>query len=164
MRQLAQKRKERLQMERELEEAAELEKARVKKEEGKKSKKVGRKRSFEEMQVDGEKEVNAQLKKVEEEKINAEKEMKERRESLPSVGAHGVARQDGVGVHEGMYSSLHLDLVWSPAQPVKNEPMPLTGSAILIPGAFVVCLRQTSPTTKNSTVDRFVQTCLCKSS
>ncbi|KAF2721374.1 hypothetical protein K431DRAFT_312651 [Polychaeton citri CBS 116435] len=30
-----------------------------------------------------------------------EKDRRGRRESLPSVGAHGVARQDGVGVHEG---------------------------------------------------------------
>lgn len=91
MRQLVQRRKERLQVERE-EELAREEAARVKKEEedreAKKAKKLGRKRSHDEMAMD----------------VDAEKEeqgRKERRESLPSVGAHGLARQDGVDVHQG---------------------------------------------------------------
>ena len=97
MRQLAQKRKERLARERELEIARaeqEAAAARVKREEQeagegvvKKKKGVGRKRSREEMEVDEE---------------GRTKEEQERRESLPSVGAHGVARQDGVRVHEGV--------------------------------------------------------------
>ena len=77
MRQLAQKRKERIQMEREVE-AARAEK------EAKAKKKVGKKRSHEEMEVDGEVE-----------------EAERKADALPSVGAHGIARQDGVGVHEG---------------------------------------------------------------
>ncbi|EMC98927.1 hypothetical protein BAUCODRAFT_145928 [Baudoinia panamericana UAMH 10762] len=85
MRQLAVKRKERLQLERE-EEEREL----VKKEQEEKKKKaikvekaVSRKRSHDEMELD-----------------SKEQKAKEK-ESLPSVGAHGLARQDGVGVHEG---------------------------------------------------------------
>lgn len=96
MRHLAQKRKERIAMEREQEVARAEEAARVKKEkeeeeggserERKRGKKggVGKKRGFEEMEVD------------------EEEERKERRDSLPSVGAHGLARQDGVRVNEGM--------------------------------------------------------------
>lgn len=71
--------------------------ARVKREEDdsvaerKKSKKgqSGRKRSAGEMEVDGEGE-----------------EVADRGDSLPSVGAHGLARQDGVGVHEGMLTTI----------------------------------------------------------
>lgn len=93
MRQLVQKRKERLQLEQERELAA-VDAARVKEEEGerrrakkeKEKEKNGKKRSAEEMEGGGE-------------------DLKERRDSLPSVGAHGVARQDGVGVGEGEFSS-----------------------------------------------------------
>lgn len=86
MRQLAQKRKERQQKEREeeAEEAARVKRREDEEAERKKNKKAGKKRSREEMEVD-----------------EAEVDKKERRDSLPSVGAHGVARQDGVGVHQG---------------------------------------------------------------
>lgn len=107
MRQLAQKRKERIAMEREQEIARAEEAARVKREKdeeesererrrgkGKKGKVL--KRSREEMEVERE---------DEEEEDESERERKERRDSLPSVGAHGVARQDGVGVHEGVLMS-----------------------------------------------------------
>lgn len=104
LRQVVQKRKESRQLEQE-EQAAraeadarkrekdrvKIEKDKIKKEKDedapasvKKKEKVGkmlsRKRSHDEMEVD---------------------EEKEHRESLPSVGAHGLARQDGVGIHEG---------------------------------------------------------------
>ncbi|USW53765.1 Putative histone acetyltransferase subunit 3 [Septoria linicola] len=84
MRQLVQRRKERLQEEREQEAARDAERARVKREEeraAKKEKNSSKKRSADEMDVDGDE--------------------KERKEALPSVGAHGLARQDGVGVHQG---------------------------------------------------------------
>lgn len=97
MRQLVQRRKERMQEEREQEAARDAERARVKREEDRaaKAKKTAaaaaamasnKKRQLEadEMDVDG-----------------VETERKEARESLPSVGAHGLARQDGVGVHQG---------------------------------------------------------------
>ncbi|KAK4542784.1 hypothetical protein LTR36_006160 [Oleoguttula mirabilis] len=100
MRQLVQRRKERVQVEREAEverqareQAAavakrEVERERVKREnEKEKERTVSRKRSREEMEVEGDGEES--------------EGRKQRRESLPSVGAHGLARQDGVGVHEG---------------------------------------------------------------
>ena len=95
MRQLVQKRKERLAAEREREAARAEEAARVKREEEEREMKVkkkgaaasGRKRTAEEME-------------------GLEESVKgERRDSWPSVGAHGMARQDGVGVHEGMLVS-----------------------------------------------------------
>ncbi|KAK3049618.1 Transcriptional regulator [Extremus antarcticus] len=95
MRQLVQKRKERVQQEqeREMEEQA----AKVKEEEGeqrrKKKEKVGKKRSAEEI-MEG---VEVQGGEAGE----GSGGKGERRDSLPSVGAHGVARQDGVGLHEG---------------------------------------------------------------
>ena len=112
MRQLAQKRKERIAMEREAEAAEavrikkeEEEREREKKKSSKKDRERDRekggsskKRSHEEMDVD-------ELAEEGEDGggLAAEaKSRKERRDSLPSVGAHGVARQDGVGVHEGM--------------------------------------------------------------
>ncbi|KAK3067638.1 Transcriptional regulator [Teratosphaeriaceae sp. CCFEE 6253] len=102
MRQLVQKRKERVQAEREAEaerEARELaalkeweredgERRRGKKEK-EKEKGLSRKRSRDEMEVDAPEQ-------------DEEKERAKRRESLPSVGAHGLARQNGVGVHEGV--------------------------------------------------------------
>lgn len=100
MRQLAQKRKERIAMEREQEasRAAAEDAARVKREkeeesekererkEKKKSKSAGsgKKRSADEMELDVE-----------------EGERQEQKDALPNVGAHGIARQDGVGVNEG---------------------------------------------------------------
>ncbi|KAI7552249.1 hypothetical protein KC331_g2020 [Hortaea werneckii] len=54
----------------------------------KKEVKLSRKRSHDEMEVDEE----------------GGEDRKEKRESVPSVGAHGVARQDGVGVHDGAQS------------------------------------------------------------
>jgi len=98
MRQLVQKRKERVQQEqeREMEEQA----AKVKEEEGeqrrKKKEKVGKKRSAEEI-MEG---VEVQGGEAGE----GSGGKGERRDSLPSVGAHGVARQDGVGLHEGELS------------------------------------------------------------
>lgn len=88
MRQLVQRRKERAQAEEEQEAArAEEERVKVKREEDerrKEKKALSRKRSHDEMDVDGE-----------------SQDRKEQRESLPSVGAHGLARQDGVNVHQG---------------------------------------------------------------
>ena len=86
MRQLAQKRKERIALEREQELAEEAK--RIKRE----KKEKGRKRTAEEMEEEG-----------------ATPGVSEGGEGggktgLPSVGAHGVARQDGVGVHEGKQS------------------------------------------------------------
>lgn len=85
LRQLMQKRKERIQAEQEEEIARQQnEAARIKREdedtERKKTKKPSKKRSHDEMDVDQD---------------------NEKKESLPSVGIHGPARQDGVGVHEG---------------------------------------------------------------
>lgn len=91
MRLLVQRRKERAQVEQEQEAArAEEERVRVKREDDerrKPKKAMSKKRSHDEMDVDGE-----------------SQDRKEQRESLPSVGAHGVARQDGVGVHQGELS------------------------------------------------------------
>ncbi|KAK3672805.1 Transcriptional regulator [Recurvomyces mirabilis] len=122
MRQLMQKKKERIAAERE-EEAArqaqemadkrereDAEKRRAKKEKDKEREKerekekgaLSRKRSRDEMEIDGEEEDRAK-----------------RRESLPSVGAHGLARQDGVGVHEG--------------QPAPPSPPVQPGTAALDP-------------------------------
>ena len=91
MRQLVQKRKEKEREHAEAQHAAAASSRVKEKEEEKKSKKVGRKRSHDEMEID------------------EESEKKERKDSLPSVGAHGVARQDGVGVHEGM-SNIFISL------------------------------------------------------
>lgn len=96
MRQLVQKRKERLQIEQEREMAA-ADAARVKEEESerrrvkKEKEKNGKKRSAEEME-------------------GVEEESGERGDSLPSVGAHGVARQDGVGVGEGEFSQSRVHM------------------------------------------------------
>lgn len=81
MRVVVQKRKESSQAEREREAAEQHAADRIKKERddgGGKSKKAGQKRSHAEAE-------------------GAE----EKRQSVPSVGEHMVARQDGVGVHEG---------------------------------------------------------------
>ncbi|KAI7252390.1 hypothetical protein KC335_g15759 [Hortaea werneckii] len=106
MRQLVQKRKDRQQREREADadrEAQEQVRKREKNDAGakrerdqergdrekvKKEVKLSRKRSHDEMEMDEE----------------GSEERKEKRESVPSVGAHGVARQDGVGVHDGAQS------------------------------------------------------------
>ncbi|KAH9826333.1 Chromatin-remodeling complexes subunit ngg1 [Teratosphaeria destructans] len=90
MRQLVQRRKERLQVEREQEaerqardHAAKQERDDGERKKTKKDKAVSRKRSHDEMDLDD------------------DKARERKRESLPDVGAHGLARQDGVGVHEG---------------------------------------------------------------
>ncbi|KAF2768856.1 hypothetical protein EJ03DRAFT_294147, partial [Teratosphaeria nubilosa] len=90
MRQLVQRRKERLQLEREQEaarqardQAAKQERDEGERKKAKKDKAVSRKRSHDEMELDD------------------AKAREHKRESLPDVGAHGLARQDGVGVHEG---------------------------------------------------------------
>ncbi|KAI6880557.1 hypothetical protein KC334_g16781, partial [Hortaea werneckii] len=106
MRLLVQKRKDRQQREREADadrEAQEQVRKREKNDAGakrerdqergdrekvKKEVKLSRKRSHDEMEVDEE----------------GSEDRKEKRESVPSVGAHGVARQDGVGVHDGAQS------------------------------------------------------------
>ncbi|KAK5124340.1 hypothetical protein LTR08_005734 [Meristemomyces frigidus] len=81
MRVLVQRRKERVAGEREAEVAREA--AAMREVERKRERVVGRKRSREAMEGGGE----------------GRRVMKEG--GLPMVGAHGVARQDGVGVHEG---------------------------------------------------------------
>ncbi|KAK4503928.1 hypothetical protein PRZ48_004843 [Zasmidium cellare] len=87
MRQLVQRRKERAQVEREQEAArAEAERAKIKREEDdkrKEKKTPSKKRSHDEMDID------------------EDAETKVKKESLPNVGAHGLARQDGVGVDQG---------------------------------------------------------------
>ncbi len=95
MRQLVQKRKERLQAEREAEAEREAHELVMKKEQEdserrkvKKEKVLSKKRSRDEVDVD------------------AEEEQARRRESLPSTGAHGLARQDGLNVHQGVYCHL----------------------------------------------------------
>jgi len=92
MRQLVQKRKERLQAEREAEAEREAQELIIKKEQEdserrkvKKEKALSKKRSRDEVEVD------------------AEEEQARRRESLPSTGAHGLARQDGLDLHQGVY-------------------------------------------------------------
>lgn len=89
MRQLVQRRKERMQEEREREAArAAAETAKVKREEDERrreKKTPSKKRTAEDMEVDED-----------------DPEIQRKRDSLPNVGAHGLARQDGVGVHEGM--------------------------------------------------------------
>jgi transcriptional adapter 3 len=87
MRQLAQKRKERIALEREQEAARAEEEAKRAKAE---RKKVGKKRSADEME-----EVE-RTKKEDTEDVEEEK-----KGGMPDVGARGVARQDGVGVGEG---------------------------------------------------------------
>lgn len=92
MRQLVQRRKERLQLEREQEaerqareQAAKREQEESERKKAKKEKTLAKKRSHDEMELDA----------------AESEERKQKKESLPSVGAHGLARQDGVGVHEG---------------------------------------------------------------
>jgi hypothetical protein len=98
MRQLVQKRKERAVAEQEYEAArAEEERVKVKREEDerrKEKKNPGKKRSHDEMELDEE-----------------SQERKEQRESLPSVGAHGLARQDGVGVNQGEHMRFKISRV-----------------------------------------------------
>jgi transcriptional adapter 3 len=86
LRQIVAKKKEREKLEKEQQEAEQTT-ARIKEEEAaeRKKKKNGKKRSADDMEG------------VETEGAQST----ERRDSMPSVGAHGVARQDGVGVHEG---------------------------------------------------------------
>lgn len=92
MRQLAQKRNAQLRAQQE----REMEQARIKREEEeserKKGRKLGKKRSRDEMEVDGE----------------DGETREEKKDVLPNVGAHGVARQDGVGVHEGEFQESSL--------------------------------------------------------
>lgn len=100
MRQLVQRRKERERAEREVEaaRAEEVEAGRLKreKEERKKSGSgTGKKRAHEEMEG------------VEQEG-SGDDEDKENKRDAPTVGAHGLARQDGVGVHEGKFSNFYL--------------------------------------------------------
>jgi hypothetical protein len=102
MRQLVQKRKERAVAEQEYEATrAEEERVKIKREEDerrKERKNPGKKRSHDEMEIDEE-----------------SQEKKEQKENLPSVGAHGVARQDGVGVNQGgclLFHSLELHAPW----------------------------------------------------
>ena len=94
MRQLVQRRKERAQIEQEQEAArAEAERAKIKREEDdrrKEKKTPSKKRSHDEMDVDEDPEIKA------------------KREALPDVGAHGLARQDGVGVNQGRSSLASL--------------------------------------------------------
>lgn len=96
MRQLVQRRKERAQIEREQEAArAEAERAKIKREEDdkrKEKKTASKKRNHEEMDVD------------------EDAEPKTKKESLPDVGAHGLARQDGVGVNQGKSDSFISEL------------------------------------------------------
>ena len=80
MRQLAQRRKD---LYREAEERARIEELERKKE---KTKKLSKKRIHDDVEIDANEEENLRREKM---------------EALPSVGAHGIARQDGIGVHEG---------------------------------------------------------------
>jgi transcriptional adapter 3 len=93
MRQQVQKRKERIQIEQQNEATrAEEERIRIKREDDerrKEKKAANKKRSHDDMELDGD-----------------EKERKDLKDSLPSVGAHGLARQDGVGLSDGKYTSL----------------------------------------------------------
>lgn len=83
-----------MQIEREQEaERVEKERAKIKREQDEKrveKKTPSKKRNHDDMDIDEE-----------------EAERKEKREALPDVGAHGVARQDGVGVHQGMSEGCH---------------------------------------------------------
>ena len=92
MRQLSQKRSANFRAHQE----REMEQARIKREEEeterKKGRKLGKKRSRDEMEVDGE----------------GSDTREDKKEALPSVGAHGVARQDGVGVHQGEFGEHSL--------------------------------------------------------
>ncbi|KAK1811939.1 Transcriptional regulator [Friedmanniomyces endolithicus] len=108
MRQLVQKRKERLQAEREAEAEREAHELVMKQEQEdserrkvKKEKVLSKKRSRDEVEVD------------------AEEEQARRRESLPSTGAHGLARQDGLNVHQG-------------TPPPASPPVP-SGTAVIDP-------------------------------
>ena len=86
MRQLAQKRKERIAMEREQEAARAEEEAKRAKAE---RKKVGKKRTADEMEG------------LERTKKEDTEDVEEQKGGMPDVGARGVARQDGVGLGEG---------------------------------------------------------------
>lgn len=134
MRQLVQRRKERAQAVQEQEAArAEEERVRVKREEDerrKEEKALSKKRSHDEMDVDGE-----------------SQDRKEQRESLPSVGAHGLARQDGVGVHQGESLRLHLRAPLSlPFAPLFYITRHLLLSTVPIPNTPSLELRALSPT------------------
>ena len=94
---LAQKRKERIAMEREQEAARAEEEAKKAKAE---RKKVGKKRSADEMEGVEKSQAKTKVEEIEEEKGG-----------LPTVGAHGVARQDGVGVGQGELRFLSCGLV-----------------------------------------------------
>jgi transcriptional adapter 3 len=85
LRAVVQKRKESAQQERDREDAEQQAADRVKKErdDGAKTKKIGQKRSHAESE-----------------------DAEEKKQSVPSVGEHMLARQDGVGVHEGMSTFL----------------------------------------------------------
>ena len=86
LRAVVQKRKESAQQERDREAAEQQQAAdRIKKErdDGAKAKKIGQKRSHAESE-----------------------DTEEKKQSVPSVGEHMLARQDGVGVHEGMSTFL----------------------------------------------------------
>ncbi|KAI7502683.1 hypothetical protein KC347_g8852 [Hortaea werneckii] len=147
MRQLVQKRKDRQQREREADadrEAQEQVRKRDKNDAGakrerdqergdrekvKKEVKLSRKRSHDEMEVDEE----------------GSEERKEKRESVPSVGAHGVARQDGVGVHDGAQSPPTppiqpgtgqidpMDTAASPASSTATSPDPSKDPSATVP-------------------------------
>lgn len=98
MRQLVQRRKERERAEREVEaaRAEEAEAGRVKREKEERKKAASgtsKKRAHEEMEG-GDREGSVE---------EGEEERKKR--DAPSVGAHGLARQDGVGVHQGEFCS-----------------------------------------------------------
>lgn len=88
MRQLAQKRKERIAMEREQEAARAEEEAKRAKAE---RKKVGKKRNADEMEG------------VEKTKKEEAEDAEEEKGGMPDVGVRGVARQDGVGLGEGEF-------------------------------------------------------------
>lgn len=109
LRQLMQKRKERIHSQQEEEIARQQdEAARFKREDEdtdrKKVRKPGGKRNHDEMDLDHDEDVP--------------------QESLPTVGAHGPARQDGVGVHEGERSHAFASLPITEGHPFTGTSWP----------------------------------------
>lgn len=106
LRAVVQKRKESAQQERDREAAEQQQAAdRIKKErdDGAKSKKIGQKRSHAESE-----------------------DAEDKKQNVPSVGEHMLARQDGVGVHEGM-----LDFLTASSRKVLSRCRLLLGSAVV---------------------------------
>ncbi|QIW97048.1 hypothetical protein AMS68_002566 [Peltaster fructicola] len=134
LRQAAQKRKERAQAETEreaAEHAAKAAKAERAGDEERKAKKLGKKRSRDEMMEDD---------------VAIKAEERREREGVPSaVGAHGLARQDGIAVHEGEFA---VTPAWIKANRSQGQNPP--PSPPVEPGTAALDPMDTRPSTPSS--------------